>query len=63
MFVGKGLTFPVEALIPYMVSTPAGFIYGADGFSCGARSIYPRSQFFLHLVPVCIFLSKGSSAG
>ncbi|PPQ98759.1 hypothetical protein CVT24_003456 [Panaeolus cyanescens] len=34
-----------------------GFIYGADGLSCGVRSIFPKAQFLFHLLPILISAS------
>jgi hypothetical protein len=36
-----------------------GHVYGAVGLTCGVRSVYPKTQFFLHLLPIFIasFLS------
>ncbi|KAF9036172.1 hypothetical protein BJ165DRAFT_619287 [Panaeolus papilionaceus] len=31
-----------------------GFLYGADGLSCGVRSIFPKAQFLFHLLPILI---------
>jgi len=46
-------------LIPYMIHMSHGHVYGAVGLTCGVRSVYPKTQFFLHLLPIFIasFLS------
>lgn len=33
-------------LIPYMIQTPHGHVYGAGGLTCGVRSVYRKTQFF-----------------
>jgi len=55
-----GWIFAVSVgLIPYMISMSDGPVYGAVGLTCGVRSVYPKTQFFLHLLPIFIasFLS------
>jgi len=37
---------------PFLINEPEGYVYGADGLSCGVRSVYRRLQFFFHLFPV-----------
>jgi len=46
-------------LIPYMIDKSHGHVYGAVGLTCGVRSVYSKTEFFLHLLPIFIasFLS------
>lgn len=46
-------------LIPFMLHLPHGHVYGAEGLACAVRSVYPKTQFLLHLLPIVIgsFLS------
>jgi len=46
-------------LIPFMIHKPDGYVYGAAGLTCSIRSVYPKAQFFFHLLPILIasFLS------
>jgi hypothetical protein len=40
------------AAVPFILPHPEGHIYGANGFACGIRDVYPRHQLFFHLLPV-----------
>lgn len=35
-----------------MIHLSHGHVYGAVGLTCGVRSVYRKTQFFLHLLPV-----------
>lgn len=38
--------------MPFMIHLPDGHMYGADGLSCGIPSVYPKAQFYFHVLPV-----------
>jgi len=40
------------AAIPYMITLSEGPVYGPDGLLCDIRTIYPKLQFFFHLLPI-----------
>ncbi|TFK40233.1 hypothetical protein BDQ12DRAFT_488623 [Crucibulum laeve] len=42
------------AAVPFMMHNPDGFVYGANGFSCGVRAIYPKAEFMFHLLPIFV---------
>lgn len=39
-------------LIPFMIHHPDGYVYGANGLTCGVRLVYPVAQFFFHILPI-----------
>jgi hypothetical protein len=43
----------VLASLPFVFKKTDGDIYGPEGLMCTIRSVYPKLQFFLHLLPVC----------
>ncbi|KAF8802528.1 hypothetical protein BYT27DRAFT_6764092 [Phlegmacium glaucopus] len=49
----------LAGLIPFALHQPDGHVYGVDKLACGVRSVYPKVQFLLHLLPILIgsFLS------
>jgi len=40
--------------IPFGIRFPEGAAYGPDGVICGIRSIFPKLQFFFHLLPILL---------
>ncbi|KAF8968025.1 hypothetical protein BDZ97DRAFT_448138 [Flammula alnicola] len=45
----------IIAAVPFMIHLPEGYVYGADDLlTCGVRSVYPKLQFFLHLLPILL---------
>jgi hypothetical protein len=44
----------ISAGAPFLIKRSDGFVYGADGLTCGIRPVYPRSQFLFHLLPVSL---------
>lgn len=44
----------ISAGSPFLIKRSDGFVYGADGLTCGVRPVYPRSQFLFHLLPVSL---------
>lgn len=53
MTVGWGLS-ALMASLPFIFAKPDGDIYGPEGLMCTIRSVYPRLQFFLHLLPILV---------
>lgn len=53
MTVGWGLS-ALMASLPFILPKPDGDIYGPEGLMCTIRSVYPKHQFFLHLLPIFI---------
>lgn len=49
-----------SASIPLALRSSRGAAYGPDGLICGIRSIFPKLQFFLHLLPVSYNASSKS---
>lgn len=44
----------ISASAPFLIHGPEGYVYGADGLACAVRPVYPKSQFFFHLLPVSL---------
>ncbi|KAH6909054.1 hypothetical protein BKA70DRAFT_1476507 [Coprinopsis sp. MPI-PUGE-AT-0042] len=53
MTVGWGLS-ALMASLPFVFKKTDGDIYGPEGLMCTIRSVYPRVQFFLHLMPILV---------
>ena len=50
------LLYFATAAIPFAIHPSEGSVYGPDVFVCGILPIFPKLQFFFHLLPVCVFL-------
>ncbi|KAF9532593.1 hypothetical protein CPB83DRAFT_759343, partial [Crepidotus variabilis] len=45
----------VMATGPLAIRKPQGSIYGPDGLICDIMTIFPKEQFFFHLLPILLF--------